>query len=114
MLLYAVLLFALAAVGGLYLASRHWQGSTPPIAVALIHGLLAVLGLIIVIKLVMGGGSVGNLPIALGLFVVAAIGGLVLFGLHLKGKPLPKALIGVHALVAVIGFVIVLLTYLGG
>ena len=113
MLLYAVVLFALAAVGGLYLASRHWSGNPPPVAVALIHGLLAVIGLVIVIMVVMEGGDVGRLPIAIGLFAVAAIGGLVLFGLHLKGKALPKPLIGVHALVAVIGFILVLLTYLG-
>lgn len=113
MLLYAVLLFALAAVGGLYLASRHWQGNPPPLAVALIHGLLAVLGLVVVIRVVMAGGNVGNLPIAIGLFAVAAIGGLVLFALHAKGKALPKPLIAGHALVAVAGFLIVLLTYLG-
>ncbi len=113
MLLYAIVLFALAAVGGLYLASRHWQGNPPPVAVALIHGLLAVAGLVIVIMVVMEGGDVGRLPIAIGLFAVAAIGGLVLFSLHVKGRPLPKPLIAAHALLAVSGFILVLLTYLG-
>lgn len=113
MLSYALILLGLAAVVGLYLAARHLRDNPPSLSPAVLHGVLAVLGLAVVIWAAMGEGDAGYLPIAICLFVVAALGGLVLFALHAKKKPLPKPLIVVHALAAVAGFVLVLLTALG-
>lgn len=110
----ATLLFALAAIGGLYLAARHLRGNPPPIPFALVHGLIAAVGLILVLLTVLGAeGSTGRLPLALGFLVVAALGGFVLFTMHLRNRPLPAPLIGIHALVALVGFVLVLLSVLG-
>jgi hypothetical protein len=72
-----------------------------------IHGLLGASGVLLLVKIVLDGGP-SPLPIALGCFAVAAVGGLVLFANHFRGRALPKGLIGVHAAVAVVGFVLLL------
>lgn len=113
MLNTAIALLALTVIGGLYLATRHLRQNPPPIAVALIHGVVAVTALGLILRLVLAGGEVGRLPLALGFFAVAALGGLVLFVRHWKGLSLPKVLIAAHALMAIVGFVLVLLTALG-
>ncbi len=104
---YAVMLFAAAAVIGLWMAVQHFRGRTPPPAgVAILHGLLAVSG---VITLLLGVREIGTGTThtwALGLFVVAALGGLYLVSHHMRQKALPNGVIIVHALVAVVAFLV--------
>lgn len=113
MILTALILFALAAVGGLYLATRHLSAQAPSIGVAVVHGLLAAGGLVVLIITLLGATRVGGLQwTALALFVVAALGGFVLFAQHLREKTLPSGLIYVHGGAAVIAFILLLITYL--
>ncbi len=103
----AVLLIAVAAIVGLYMAIRHFKGrSPPPIAAAVLHGLLAVTGVVLLLLGVMqiGFGTVHSW--ALGLFVVAALGGLYLVSFHIRGKPLPSPVVVIHGMVAAIAFLI--------
>src|SRR4029453_8596799 len=72
----AILLFAVAAVIGLTMAVAHFRGHTPPkLAVALLHGLFAASGLVVLLLGVMQVGMSGKPAIALCLFLVAALGG---------------------------------------
>ena len=106
---YAVILIALGAVVGLYMAVRHFRGHTPPRgAIAALHGLLAVSGVVVLLLATRDAGMRGALCWALGLFGVAALGGLYLAVHHMDQKRLPNAVIVVHALVAVVAFLIVL------
>jgi len=106
---YAVLLFAAAAVIGLYMAVQHFRGRTPPAAgVAILHGLLAVSGVVALLLGVRGIGFGGAHTWALALFVLAALGGLFLVSHHLRQKPLPNGVVIIHALVAVVAFLILL------
>ena len=76
---YAVLLIALGAVLGLYMAVQHFKGRTPPKAgVAILHGLLAVSGVIVLLLGVWEIGFGTAHTWALLLFGVAALGGLFL------------------------------------
>jgi len=111
----ALVLFAVAAVGGAYMASVRFRGADrPPLAIALVHGAAAAAGLIALIASVAGASAPPGLSkVALGVFVVAAAGGFVLFATHLQNRPLPKAVIVVHGLVAVIGFVLLLVAVTG-
>lgn len=112
MLIYAVILFALGAVGGLYLAVRHRKSQPPSVGVALLHGVLGAAGLVLLILFVLDSGS--NLAtLALVLFLLAALGGFVLFARHLKGKQLGTGMIAGHAVVAVVGFLLLLIVLLG-
>jgi hypothetical protein len=107
-----LVLFALAAVGGVTMLLMHLQGKKIPTGLAVGHGLLAAIALVLLILQVTGGGGGGKLTLALVLFVVAALGGFVLFAAQLKGKPLSTPLIFIHGGVAVVAFVLLLLTVL--
>jgi hypothetical protein len=104
---YAVIVFALAAVVGLTMAVQHFKGKTPPKAgVAILHGLLAVTGVILLLLGVRDIGFGTPHAWALGLFVVAALGGLYLVSHHMRQRPLPNGVIVIHALVAVVAFLV--------
>lgn len=108
----ALVLFALAALGGIVMAVIRFRGKPqPPMAVALLHGALAAAGLIALIVAVKGAAPPAATT-ALILFLVAAAGGFVLFFRHLQKVALPIWLVVVHALVAVVAFVTLLVSVL--
>jgi hypothetical protein len=104
----ALILFAVAAVGGLIMASIRFRGTNPPLALALVHGAVAAAGLVALIVAVLHASASGP-RIALVLFIVAALGGFVLFATHLRKKNIPVPLMLIHAVVAVGGFVVLLI-----
>jgi hypothetical protein len=108
----AVLLFAVAAVGGLLLALQHFKKSPLSLPLAVVHGLVAASALVLLLLSVLGGSASGNAPIALVLFVVAALGGFFLFSHHLRNKPLPTPVVVIHALAAVVAFLLLLVGFL--
>ena len=112
MLGVAVVLFALAGLLGIILAVQHLKKKNAPISLALVHGLAAAVGLVLLIIAVVNMSSAGPAGVALAIFVIAAIGGFVLFAMHLAKKLLPPALIVLHGLLAVIAFVVLLVALL--
>jgi hypothetical protein len=108
-----IVLFAIAAGGGLLLATLRFKDRELPMPVALLHGALAAGGLLTLILIVVkhGGGSL--VRVALGLFVIAALGGFFLFSFHVRGKKLPLGVVGVHGAAAVVAFVLLLIGVLG-
>jgi len=103
-----VILFALAALGGITLATLHLRHKPLPMALALVHGIVAAVALILLIVAVAGGGLGTLTTVSLILFIVAALGGFVLFATYLRHKPLPTPLVYVHGLVAVIAFILLI------
>lgn len=105
----AAVLFAIAAVGGLAMAYMHFkQDRNPPGGLAALHGLLAASGLLVLIWGAVEFGVGAFVAWALGLFVVAALGGFFLLSVYLRGKRLPSAVIVVHGLIAVVAFLLLL------
>ncbi len=102
MVLYAVLIFAIAAIGGLVLASSVLRGKLAAWAIS-----------VLLIFEVLKGAAPGRLTAALGLLVVAALGGFFLASFHLRQQVAPKAVVCVHAGVAVAGFLTLLSLLLG-
>jgi hypothetical protein len=101
MLTTATVLFVLGALGGLFMAFRLFKGKGWPLSLAVLHGLLGAAGIVLVGWAVYRGLGAGTyLTVALVLFIVAALGGFVLFAAHLRSRPLSKPLVVVHALVA--------------
>lgn len=113
MVLYAVLIFAIAAIGGLVLASSVLRGKLAAWAISVLHALLGASGLVLLIFEVLKGAAPGRLTAALGLLVVAALGGFFLASFHLRQQVAPKAVVCVHAGVAVAGFLTLLSLLLG-
>ena len=116
MLCTAVALFALAAVGGLVMAAIRFGGNrNPPVWLAFGHGLLAAAGLTLAAyaALTVGLSSLANIGVLL--LVVAAAGGATLnLGFHWKQVPIPKGLTIGHILLAVSGFLLLLMDCLKG
>jgi len=107
----AAILFAIAALGGVIMALIRFSGRDyPPMALAIIHGLFAAAGLIALLVVVFGPGVAILARIALILFIGAAIGGFAMFSYHVKSRPLPVSYVVIHGLVAVIAFVLLIVS----
>ena len=108
MLTYALIAFAVAALGGLVLAAHVLRGKFAPWALSLLHAVLGATGLVLLIRLLLQGLAAGPVLIGFGLLVLAALGGFFLAAYHLRKKLPPKPVVLIHASVAVIGFLLLL------
>lgn len=105
MLTWILVLFAVAALGGLTLAVMRFRNQPLPMPLALIHGAVAAIALVMLLVLALGPSGTRIERIALGGFVVAALGGFFLFSYHIRKRPLPIGVVVIHGLVAVASFV---------
>lgn len=109
MLLNALIVFAIAALGGLTLAGVYvLQGKLAPWALSLLHAALGAIGLLLLIYAALTTGIPGAALAALVILVIAALGGFYLASIHLRGKVAERSIVFVHAGVAVIGFLMLL------
>jgi hypothetical protein len=108
MLVYAVIIFAIGALGGLFLASYVLRGRLAPWAVSLLHAGLGAIGLLLVIYSAITAGISHAAMTALIILIIAALGGFYLASVHLRGTVAPKPVVFVHAGIAVIGFLTLL------
>lgn len=107
----AAVILALAAIGGLSMAVLRFRGADrPPSSLAMAHGLLAAAALTLLIYAAATAGLPSLAVIALVvLIVVALVGAAINLLYHSRVLPLPKPTIVIHGIVAVIGFVLLLL-----
>jgi hypothetical protein len=110
-LTYALIAFAIAALGGATMAYLRIAKQTVCMPLALLHGLLAATGLVLLAYGLLQTGGTG-LTVALAVFVLAALGGFTLFSFHLRSRPLPIPLVLIHGAAAITAFVILLITTL--
>jgi hypothetical protein len=108
----AAIVLGLAALGGLALAAIRLMGSPrPPTWMALGHGAVAATGLGLLIYAAIDPGIPKLAQIALGVIVLAALGGSTIFlGFHVRERPLPIPLVVGHGLIAATGYVLLLVT----
>lgn len=109
MLTSSIVLFAIAALGGLTLAVLRFRNKPLPMPLALIHGAVAAVALVLLLVVAFGTTGTMLTKAALGGFVLAALGGFFLFSLHVRKRTLPAAVVVIHGLVAVGAFVTLLL-----
>jgi hypothetical protein len=107
MLKIAVVLLAIAAIGGLVMAARIFGGKLAPWALSILHALLGATALVLILMNVLNGSG-GMLLWALIALAVAALGGFFLASFHVRKELAPKGVIVIHALVAVAGFLLLL------
>ncbi|GAB2493080.1 hypothetical protein GCM10027084_02150 [Pseudoxanthomonas sangjuensis] len=108
MLKIALLVFAIAALGGLVLASSVLRGRLAPWALSVLHALLGASGLGLLVVAMLQGAAPARAVAALAILAIAALGGFYLASVHLRGSIAPKAVVFVHAGVAVVGFLTLL------
>ena len=104
MIINAIIVLAITAVGGLLLATKVLNGKQAPWALSIIHALLGATGLILLIIEAMNSDWPSRLTASLAILVVAALGGFYLASHHLRGNINPKGVVLIHAGVAVVGF----------
>ncbi len=105
----ALVLFAVAALGGATLAYMRIVKKDVSMPIAIVHGLFAAAGLVTLILALSGMRSAGATA-ALVIFLLAALGGFTLFSFHLRTRPLPVPLVLIHGGAAAIAFLVLLIT----
>jgi hypothetical protein len=108
----AAIFLGLAALGGITIVAMRLSGQPhPPTWLALVHGAIAATGLGILAYTAATVGVPQRALIALGIFVLAALGGTFVFlTYHLKDLPLPIPLILGHGITALVGFALLMTT----
>lgn len=110
--LYTIIgLFAIGALFGMYLLALILQNKETPKFVAFIHGAFVAVALIMLIYYTMNTAP-GPVE-AVVLFVMAALGGLILIVKDISKKPIPRWLAIGHGLVAIAGFFFLLVFTFG-
>ena len=106
----AAVLLAISAAGGAAMAVIRFAGKPqPPTWLAMLHGFLSAAAVTLLLYAAFTVGLPAMANAALALFVIAALGGMVLnLNYHWKLLPLPKWLVVVHASIAVVGFLLLL------
>jgi len=104
-----VILFAVAAAGGLTLAIMKFSGKGLRWPIVIGHGIFAAAGLLALIANVYHDSSKWMMNLSLGLFVIVALGGFTLLSFHLRKKAQPIALILIHGGAAVISFILLII-----
>jgi hypothetical protein len=107
MIYTAIAFFSLAAILGIILISFVLRGKETPKGIVFLHGPIAAVGLVLLIIY-----ALRNTPSpveSIVLFIIAATGGVILVWHDIKGKPFPKWLAVVHGLIAVTGFIFLLM-----
>jgi hypothetical protein len=100
-------LFSITALLGMYLLTFVLKGKATPKAIVFTHGPLAAIALILLIVYAYREGPEPLESIVL--FTLAAMGGFVLVFRDLTGRSIPKWLAVGHGLLAVTGFVFLLI-----
>jgi hypothetical protein len=113
MLTTAVIVFAIAAVGGLILALHVLRGKFAPWALSLLHALLGAAGLVLLALAVLREGAGQIATAALLILIVAALGGFFLAYQHVQRKLPPSGVVVLHAVLAVAGVALLLSLVLG-
>jgi len=103
MLTISILLFLIAALGGVILAVRIFRGDRPSGAVAFLHGTFAATALLLAVWVAVKPGAAPWLKYGTAALLLAAMGGFFLLSFHLRAKPHPKLVVVLHALLAVGG-----------
>src|ERR1041385_7649518 len=108
MIYSAIALFAISAILGLTILIKWLTKKDAPQGVIYSHGLAAATALVILVVFAIQNPD--NFPkVSIALFVISALGGFYMFIRDMQKKASPLAIAFVHALLAVSGFVALLL-----
>ncbi len=108
MINFSIVLFAVSAVLGLSILVKWLTKKEASKGVIYSHGLVAAVALVLLI--VYAAQHPDDFPkVSIILFVIAALGGFYMFIRDLQKKASPLSVAFVHALLAIVGFVALLL-----
>lgn len=99
----SAVLIALGAVLGVIMLSNLLKGHHIPKALTFIHGLLVVTGLLFLVIFNISNPVAANW-ISVGLFLLAAMGGIYILIHDIKHEKVPLTVVIIHGMVAVSGY----------
>lgn len=99
MLILLLTIFVMTAILGGYMLSYIWPEKTPPKRVAIIHGSLGGIGILLLAILSLNHHVF--VP-SLIIFICVAAGGVFLFSHHKSGKQIPRLIAVGHGIAALI------------
>ncbi len=102
MLYVAIILLLNAALIGLVMVVGTFRGAKPWGPLSLGHGVLAAIALVFALMEAIAT-RVAAIEYGVAVLVLTALGGFLLLGFHLRGKPHPWVVVALHALAAVGG-----------
>lgn len=103
MVITAVVLISLAVILGIYLISFVLKKKKPPKGVAIIHGTLAALGILVLLIYAFTTSSHHKHWDSLIIFIIAAIVGIYLFSKDIRHLQIPKWIAVVHGVIGLTG-----------
>ena len=103
MLTASIVLFLYAVLSGLVMAVGIFRGAKPWVPLALGHGVLAAMALVLALLVAITPGVAAIVKYGVAVLVLAALGGFFLLSFHLRGKRHPRVVVVLHAWLAVGG-----------
>ena len=102
----AVGLLVIALICGAAMVGFLFVGNTrPPLALGLVHGVSAVAAVTLALSATLMKGATRSLAAAIVALLLAVAAGLRLLTFHLRNRPVSPSAVGTHALLALAGFV---------
>jgi hypothetical protein len=98
-----LIFFMLIMVGGIGLAIRDRREPRLPLKLSVFHGLLGVAALVWLVMQAIAHPSVRPVNLAILVFLLTALGGLLLFAFRASKQRLPLAVVLLHAVFALAG-----------
>ena len=102
-----------AKVVGLFMVARIRTKKSVPVVAPILHGIAGASGLFVLLRAVLSSDQSGGAKTALVLLLLTAVGGFTLLSFHIRKRPWPVWMVFVHAIAAVSGVLLLLLTVLG-
>ena len=102
MIYTAIAILGMTAILGMYLLSLIIRNKSTPKSASFIHGLFAVIGLVLLI--IYCGGNDPSPIVSIIVFSIAAVGGFIVVYKDVTGSHIPKWLAIVHGVTAVVGY----------
>lgn len=106
MILSSIILFSLAAGLGLFLVVLGIRYRRSSLKIGLSHASIGLLAFGLLMAQIINGATDKYNNVAALLMILAIIGGLMLFALREHNRPPPMVLVGIHALMALVGLLV--------
>jgi hypothetical protein len=106
MLSYLLAFFILVMAGGAALALLEHRGRPLPLKLSLWHGLLGIVAIVLLVMQAVAHPGVRPVNLAILVFILTTLGGLLLFAVRASRQRLPLAVVLLHAGFAVMGLIL--------
>lgn len=109
---YAIGFFIAAACLGAIVLTAVLRNKPTPKPIAILHGTLAIIGIVLLATFVAMGNHSYLLIASLVVFTMAALGGLTMFRIDMSKKPIPRAFALGHPVLAITGVILLIIYWL--